>query len=61
MSRGAAAFSPQALCNLAWASAAGGVAAPALFDAVAEEGVRSRLRGFTTQAIPQDAAYGPAA
>ena len=55
MSRGAAAFSPQAQCNLAWASAAGGVAAPALLDAVADEGARTRLRGFTTQAVANTA------
>ena len=42
--RGAPAFSPQALSNLAWASAVAGVPAPSLLVAIEEHAAHAGLR-----------------
>ena len=49
MGGGLAGFNPQELANTVWAYATAGVAADALFAAVAEVAVRSRLAGFNPQ------------
>merc|ERR1711938_152170 len=46
---GLAGFNPQDLSITVWAYATAGVAADALYAAVAEAAVRSRLAGFTPQ------------